>query len=87
MVRLPAAYLRFCQSLYMTNVQRVRIGSFLSPGFVAACGVRQGCPLSPLLFATVMDLLLRRLTRRYERIVLRAFADEIGIVAQDLSVW
>ena len=85
-IGLPAEYLRFIRALYQGNVQRVRMHTYFSEGFTARCGVRQGCPISPLIFATVVDILLRRLVRRYEGIVLRAFADDIGIVAPRLHM-
>ena len=75
------------QQFYRGNLQRIKVRKCLSKGFLAECGVRQGCPLSPLLFAAVVDVLLRRLVRRYEGITLRAFADDIGIVSLYLSQW
>ena len=41
---------------------------------------RQGCPLSPLLFAVVADLLLRRLQRHLPSTLIRAYADDIALV-------
>ena len=46
-------------------------------------GVRQGCPISPLLFAAAVDVLLRILQSRLPEATIRAFADDIGAVTTD----
>ena len=35
--------------MYSTTKYRVRIDGHLSPNFLATCGLKQGCPMSPIL--------------------------------------
>jgi hypothetical protein len=55
-------------------------------GFMADTGIRQGCPLSPLLFAIVADLLLRKLQQKLPQSTIRAFADDTAIVIDDMRL-
>ena len=52
-------------------------------GFTVTRGVRQGCPLSPVMFVLVVDIMLRAL-QRDAGLCARAFADDIGAVTGDL---
>ena len=81
-IRLPAHLLRAFQGFYQGNMQWVKLRGVLAEGFNASTGVRQGCPLSPIIFAVVVDILLRKLLYTHASITLRAFADDIGIVFQ-----
>ena len=50
-------------------------------------GVRQGCPLSPLLFVLTVDMLLRTLQENTppDGTCIRAFADDVGMTLPDVS--
>ena len=47
-------------------------------------GVRQGCPLSPLLYAVCADLLIERIRQKLPSAVVRAYADDTAVLVQDL---
>ena len=49
-------WLGLIKCFYLENRQFV--GSLASEHFLAQVGIRQGCPLSPLIFAAVADILL-----------------------------
>ena len=52
--------LRAVQSLYKRSESLVRIAGCKSDSFPVGVGLRQGCPLSPILFITFMDRISRR---------------------------
>ena len=76
----PAWFITFITVLYWNNVCYIAQGGKMDTGFSISAGVRQGCPLSPLLFSIVSDVLLRRITRLSPSSLIRAYADDIAIV-------
>ena len=77
---MPVSWVKAISFLYADNYQQLKLGGQVLPGFSATSGVRQGCPLSPLLFALASDLLLRRIERHFPDCMLRAYADDTVMV-------
>uniref|UniRef100_A0A8C6M7F1 Reverse transcriptase domain-containing protein n=1 Tax=Nothobranchius furzeri TaxID=105023 RepID=A0A8C6M7F1_NOTFU len=84
-------FLRAIQCLYQRSVSLVRIAGSKSDLFPVRVGLRQGCPLSPVLFITFMDRISRR-SRGVEcvefggrRISSLLFADDVVLLASSSS--
>ena len=76
----PQWLIKIIRLLYWNNSCCMSLGGVYCDGFNITAGVRQGCPLSPLLFAFTSDVLLRKLARQVPTAVIRAYADDIAIV-------
>ena len=78
----------FCSALkvfYENNRQFLKLDGEISESFVVRSGVRQGCPLSPVLFALALDPFLHLLkTELPNDAVIRAYADDMAVVLQDI---
>ena len=81
---LPPHVMNFLKALYDDSRCTIGLGGRSYPGFSLEAGIRQGCPLSPLLFAVAMDILLRRLRRLCSSATSRAFADDTAMTIESL---
>ena len=83
-LELPLPFRLFVSNLYFGNGCKISAGGELHEGFSIRSGIRQGCPLSPVLFALCGDLLLRRLQGSLPGDMLRAYADDLALVSRDV---
>jgi exonuclease III len=83
---VPRFFRRALAKLYKKVHITILFGGIFAPGFVAAGGIKQGCPASGSLFALALDPFLRMLCLRLPSPVslVSAFADDMGIVTRSL---
>ena len=74
----PEWLMKFVDVLYQNNFCHIVLGGSCHQGFNISRGMRQGCPLSPLLFAVASDMLIRKLLRTFPHAVVKVMF-HIGI--------
>ena len=74
---------KFC---YVQSRCAISVKGNMFPGFSLAAGVRQGCPLSPIAYALVADVLLDKLEDAIEDILVRAYADDNALIVKMRNV-
>ena len=82
---MPPPLIRALRCFYVNNVHTMKLKGRRFPSITSQSGIRQGCPLSPLLFAIVVDLFLRRLDTLFPHECTRAFADDIAMVLHNFD--
>ena len=76
---VDAMYIHVLQAVYRDQVAVVSTGSESRP-FALGRGVKQGDPISPLLFLAVMEVVFRRLTARWNKLNTRRTGVFYGVV-------
>ena len=74
-IGLPPHALAFFEALYHDNKCAVSLAGAQHDGFSITAGIRQGCPLSPLIYVVAADSLLRLMAKRLATALIRGFAD------------
>lgn len=86
-IGLPSRYIEALKLFYKSNKHFIKVGGRCFPSVEVHSGVRQGCPLSPILFALCADILLREVALvLHNDEVVRAFADDTAAVIEDYVV-
>ena len=82
---LPPEVRHVVKNLYGSHKCKICFKDLCEQGFPIGAGIRQGCPLSPLLFALVLDIALRKIQRALPTATVKAFADDIAVVVPDID--
>ena len=83
-IGMPENVMKFSDTLYDKNKCVISCNGEKLAGFGLTAGIRQGCPLSPLLFAVTVDLLLRTLAKKLPDSMTRAFAYDTAMCLPSL---
>ena len=84
-IGVPTFVIQAIKQLYKNNIHIWRFGGICGVVFSILSGVKQGCPLSALLFVIAIDPFLRALRARVGvRGMVRADADDVAIVCANI---
>jgi hypothetical protein len=85
-IGIPSSFISMLQMFYKNNKHVINVGGQTFDSIEVHSGVRQGCPLSALLFALIADVLLREISASLgEGETVRSFADDTAAVVRDYA--
>ena len=89
---LQGTYFKAIKAIYTMQVAKIKVNGSLTGNIQIEQGTRQGCPLSPLLFILVLEILnkqirdneaIKGLKIRGEEFKLLAYADDLAIILEN----
>ena len=87
-------YLKIITAIYKTSVDNIKLNGQKLEAFSLKTGIRQGCPLSPLLFNIVLEVLAKAIRQEKEikgiqlgkeEVKFSLFADDMIVYLEDPS--
>ena len=77
---VPEPEINFIRAIYSSSACNISLQGGSYGGFPMEAGVRQGCPLSPLIYALVAELLMDKIEAEFDSILVKAYADDTALV-------
>ena len=76
-------FIRWIRQIYSNATTRVKVNGFLSDSIPLRRGVRQGCPLSPLLYVLIIEILALQFRKNPDIIGMHYADDAIITITQN----